>query len=376
MDQRDQNDADIVILGYLLADPQLAYKKPEVKIDGETIPPNFIGAFYDRINVQIPDNLKDKIRFANSPCSPRKTFRIEIIAHYQKPLLGLVKWGTETTVPLSLNSLPGRVTYDVKIVGSATRTFTVHEPRAFSNVSPYISVGCEDGASTSVAWNVPSDAKEVNGSGRWIETSNLKQESASAVPNGSTIVAQGTIVGLDKQGVIVKNCPGGGHARLEVFGTYFMDVDHKEPYEYPTQSTIVNEPARCMLPTEISLPLSTASVVRSGSWVSASSTTSRSGIFGGLFGAIAQVQIATLRAAQQIQSAINAQSVQQGSKSTLNYSVVNITVSRKDCPTVIDEIAINVPADPNQGAVVTSKNGLFKASLRQNSLVVEKIGEP
>jgi hypothetical protein len=42
---------------------------------------------------------------------------------------------------------------------------------------------------------------------------------------------------------------------------------------------------------------------------------------------------------------------------------------------VIDVISINAPSDPNQGAVATSKNGLFKASLRQHSLIVEKIGD-
>jgi hypothetical protein len=289
--------------------------------------------------------------------------------------------GTESSsvvakIPYDFKLGPIREGGVVRVIGSATRAFTVHEPKAFSNVSPYISVGCEDGASTTVAWNVPSDAKEVNGSGRWTETSNLKQESASAVPNGSTIVAQGTIVGLDKQGVIVKNCPGGGHGRLEVFGTYFMDVEHKEPYEYPTQSTIVSEPARCTLPSEISLPLSTASVVRSGSWVNASNTASVSGgILGNLFSAIAQVNSATMRAIQQVQTGTNAQAIQEGSKSTLNYTVVNVTITRKDCPTVIDVISINAPSDPNQGAVATSKNGLFKASLRQHNLIVEKIGD-
>ena len=376
LDQRDQNDADVALLGYLLADPQLNYQKPDIKIDGQAIPASYIGAFYDRVNVQIPDDLKNKIRFANSPCAPRKTFQIELTVHYKKPFLGSYRFGSETSVPLSLNSLPGRVTYDIRVLASALRSFTAHEPGAFSNVSPYISVGCEESASTTVAWNVDPNAKQVNGSGRWIETSNLKGQSASAVPNGATVVAQGTITGLDKQGFIVKNCPGGGHARLEVYGTFYTDVQRSQPYQYSTLSTIATQAAQFVFPSEIELPQSTAAVVRSGSWQNTSSAISASGsLLGGLFGAVAQAIQSASSAVQSVASSVQPQALREASKSTLKYSTVTVTVSRKDCRAVIDKIDLNVPADPNQGVAVTSEKGWFKASLRQNSLTIEKVGD-
>jgi hypothetical protein len=40
----DQNDADVSILGFLLADQRLKYRKPDVKINGIAIDASYIGA--------------------------------------------------------------------------------------------------------------------------------------------------------------------------------------------------------------------------------------------------------------------------------------------------------------------------------------------
>jgi hypothetical protein len=194
---RDQNDADVAILGYLLADKRIKYKKPDVKINGVSIPPDFVGAFYDRSNVQIPDSLKEQIRFANSPCAPRKTFHIKLTVRYLKPWFGVIESFSETSLTLSENSLPGGILYDIKMTASADRSFSVPEPVAFSNTSGYISVGCKQSASTVVPWTMPDEGRQLNGSAQWIETDGLGNQSAHADVSGNRIVAQGTINGRD-----------------------------------------------------------------------------------------------------------------------------------------------------------------------------------
>lgn len=384
----DQNDADIALLGYLLSDNLLGYKKPEVKINGETIPSQFIGAFYDRVNIQIPDALKQKIRFDNRPCEPRKTFHIEVAVHYLKPWISLTKWGSENTVTLSMNSLSGRVLYDVRMRAAATRSFLVPEPAAFSNRSAYISVGCESSASTTVSWNIPKDAQQLNGSARWVNTDNLKQESANATPNGTTIVAQGTIVGLDTQGFIVKNCPGGGHGTLEVFGTYYLDKQHQEPFEYPQTSTLINDNGHVnfSLPAEIALPASTSVAAINGWWstvLNQPPPQSHGGFLGQVIDNIArgqwQAQRAVAEAAKaQAESAAlqaAAAAIQNALKSTLDYHSISVEVYRKDCERLLDRIVLNVPTDPNQKAEATSQGGFFRANIWKGQVVVEKVAD-
>ncbi len=380
LDSRDQNDADVSVLGYLLADPRLNYKKPEVKIDGQVVPDKFVGAFYDRINIQIPDDLKEKIRFSNPPCAPRKTFRIELTTHYKKPLFGFFSYGFDTSVPFSVNSVSGRVAYDVRVVASGIRIFNVPELAAFSNRSSYISVGCEDAASTTVSWRAPSEANQLNGSGRWVDTANLKQQSASAIPNGTTIVAQGTIVGLDKEGVVVKNCPGGGHGTLEVFGTYYQNKEHREQFSYPIVSTLVSEPVHCTLPDELSLPATTAKIIRSPSWPSLleavhmlSVNVSGATLLNDTLASILVANPPIVGAIENAPFFLKVDNDENAPNATLDFRTINITITRKDCDQVLDTIRINVPADHNEHVVATSTNGLFKASLQKSSLTVEKI---
>jgi hypothetical protein len=82
----DQNPADVKILGFWLIDPELKIPPivsvvtsadEEIPIAGSSLTP-----YFDHIDVQLPDALKQTLRFQNSPCEPRKTFRVKLRIFY------------------------------------------------------------------------------------------------------------------------------------------------------------------------------------------------------------------------------------------------------------------------------------------------------
>lgn len=353
---RDQSDADIALLGYMLADPRLNYEKPDIKVNGKAIPPQNVGWFYDRVNIQIPDSIKEEIRFANKPCDPRKTFAIEATVHYKKDLA--FGFGWSTTADLTTNALAGRVAFDVTVTATGERNYTTPEPIGFVQRSPYISVGCEEAAGTQVNYVMPTIGKNLQGHGDWVETSNLKGQSANVVINGDTITATGTINGLDKQGAIIKNCPGGGHAVLALTGSYTVDTAHTESYSYPQTATLANTKANFSLPVEVSVSRTVATQFASGNF------------FGSSFLAFFQGAM---------QNALNAASNASGSatpsSASVKYHSIRVEIRRKDCPDVIDTITINVPASDNQQVAQTSVNGKFKATYQLHTVEVEPINQ-
>jgi hypothetical protein len=366
---RDQNDADVAVLGYLLADKRLGYRKPDVKINGVPIPGDFVGAFYDRINIQIPDQIKEQIRFANSPCAPRKTFHVELTVHYLKPWFGVIETFSQTSLTLTANSLPGGILYDIKMTASANRTFTMPEPVAFSNVSAYTSVDCERTSSTNVSWTMPAEGKQLNGTAQWIERDGGGSESAHADVSGATIIASGSINGQNKN--LFGNCPGGGHGRLQVSGTYYIDQTHQEPYEYKQDLTMISSKVDYSLPAEVALPPALTSDVRAGTWVIKPEVRR---VVVGFITAMVVVPVREFQPAA-APSPSDAQSATNAVKSTLAYQKVLITVYRKNCDKVLDTIELNVPLDPNQSVTVTSHEGMFKATLQKGSLEVQRVQE-
>lgn len=91
----------------------------------------------------------------------------------------------------------------------------------FSMKSASVNVGCEEDGSASVQYNAPSGARIVSVNARWVDQSKIKASDARVtLNNGSVAAASGTIRGLDyqRQFLAIPDCPGGGHATLEIFG--------------------------------------------------------------------------------------------------------------------------------------------------------------
>lgn len=88
----------------------------------------------------------------------------------------------------------------------------------FENLGPYTGVGCGESSPASTTYTVPTDAYEIQHRCDWIETANLKAEPCSTAVDGTTVKASGSIVGRDRDWT--GNCPGGGHGRLKLSGSY------------------------------------------------------------------------------------------------------------------------------------------------------------
>jgi hypothetical protein len=74
--------SDVEILGFYLTDSQLKYRKPKITVDGAVIPEEKVDAQFDRVKVQLPDELRSKLRLQNTACQPIKTFPVKIQVFY------------------------------------------------------------------------------------------------------------------------------------------------------------------------------------------------------------------------------------------------------------------------------------------------------
>jgi hypothetical protein len=70
------------ILGFHLTDSQLKYRKPKITVSGTIIPEDNVDAQFDRMKVQLPAELRMKLRLENTACEPIKTFAVKIEVFY------------------------------------------------------------------------------------------------------------------------------------------------------------------------------------------------------------------------------------------------------------------------------------------------------
>ena len=104
------------------------------------------------------------------------------------------------------------------VFGPAPHEVTV----PFEAVGPHAAVGCGETSPSSASVAIPNDAYEVQARCEWVETDGLKGQPCSAVVEGGTVKATGSIVGRDREWT--GNCPGGGHGKLKVSGSYKRKV--------------------------------------------------------------------------------------------------------------------------------------------------------
>ena len=107
---------------------------------------------------------------------------------------------------------------------AASQSFTIKTAvgeQPFDMASASVNVGCEENGTATVAYNAPTGSEIIEAQARWTDASNIKSMDAAVIDKQTAHAqATGTIRGLDKQEIAfgVKNCPGGGHATLHVYG--------------------------------------------------------------------------------------------------------------------------------------------------------------
>ncbi|MDU0923283.1 hypothetical protein RXR22_23960 [Raoultella ornithinolytica] len=314
----EPNPSDIQILGFDLSDSQLNFKKPVVQIAGHSLDDKFVSVQQDRIQVQIPDDIKAKIGFGSGACNPRMTFTVDVQVFYGiRRFFGL--WTSEHTTTFHSNALAGAQVYTAMVTYSGSRTDVTDISQTFTTSSGSVEVGCEKSGSTSVQYQLPTNATTINCTAAWINTSKLNGVSPTAcIVTGTTASASGTIRGLDKDclpgsslfGGYTCNCPGGGHGTLMISGTY------KTPNTNVTSLTDVTVGKYNISNRGVSLSLP--------------------------------------------------------SDAAVTKKAISISITRKNCPAVFDKVALALPTNPLQIATQTSSEGHFEATYQLDQVTISQ----
>jgi hypothetical protein len=227
---------DIEILGFFLTDSNLNYRKPKITVAQAVIPDDKVDAQFDRVKVQLPDDLRKKLRVENTACEPIKTFPVSIEVFYTNwPHLSKITSFADSEATFSGQGSPGAPLYEVTADFNGNKTATTSKAVPFTQSGGYTSVNCEETKPGSAQYTAPAGATQINGSAVWVNTDHISSQSQSVAIAGLTATATGSIRGVNKEGMF-SNCPGGGHAELVLSGTYNVPVISTDPF---TQSSTV-----------------------------------------------------------------------------------------------------------------------------------------
>lgn len=297
---------DIEILGFLLVDPKLDYRKPKVVVAGTILPDKLISAQQDRILVELPPGLKQRLKLENKPCDPSRSFQVALTVYYHDG--SLLRWfnpryqGNE--VHLTGRALPGNPTLTVEIQVEGERTREVPQTFTFEKESHSVSVGCEKSKSKSLSWPAPEGARQIDAKAKWVKTKRLKDADANTAVSGLTVTASGKIRGKDKELGI--NCRGGGKGKLRLYGTYVLNRADSTAMAHQAQAVMTEGVASFTAP------------------------------------------------------------LAEGTK----LKRLTINLRRRGCSVVLDQIEVPLPPDLNQTVRQTSQRGLFEAKHQRGQITV------
>ena len=215
-----QYQNSLVILGYHLTDPKANNRTPDLLLAGAALPTSSMQSDFSKVVVPLSQEVARTIGIVNTACDPIRTSQLALRVYYVSgslsALLGIV---SETTINIGIKAPTPQFEFVVEETGTAKVQTTQTIP--FSNQSGYVSVGCEQTATTSVAWQAPENTQVSNVHAQWQDLNNIGSQTQSVIPSGHSYVATGSIRGLGKQCVFnICNCPGGGHGILVLSGTY------------------------------------------------------------------------------------------------------------------------------------------------------------
>lgn len=297
---------DIEILGLLLTDPLLDFKKPRVVVAGTLLPDDFVSAQQDRILVELPPGLKQRLKLENKPCDPSRSFQVALTAYYHDGSL----WnrlnpryqGEE--VRLTGRALPGNPALAVDIRVEGERMREVPQTFTFEKESDSVSVGCEKSKSKSLSWTAPEGARQIDAKAKWVKTKRLKDKDTSVAVSGLTATVSGKIRGKDKELGI--NCRGGGKGKLRLYGTYVLNRTDSTAAAHQAQAVMTEGEAGFITPTAEGMKLKRLVIV----------------------------------------------------------------LRRRGCNEVLDRVEIPLPPDLNQKVRQTSQRGLFEAHHQRGQITV------
>jgi hypothetical protein len=215
----DEHPDDIQILGFFLVDPELK-EDPELWIDGTKLTSG-VSSLFDRIQIQLPSALKDRLKFANTACEPRQTFNLWMRVFYNKRRgLWPATWPQRAFFDKNLTASPGEIQFEITILKSGITNTTGPVDEAFRVESPNFNWGCEQNASNHADFNVPVGHTIIEKSAGWADLGGRWENHGCSVSDtGGKVVGECHVRGGNKTCFLgACDCPGGGHGRVAAWG--------------------------------------------------------------------------------------------------------------------------------------------------------------
>lgn len=242
----DQKPADLRLIAIGL-DRAKGYKLPQVTFIGpdnkpETLPSRAISMFSERVDIMLPDHLKQSLRFANTVCAPRKTFAIRVKYFFpeNKPWWAVWRDPKEESAERTFNALPGNQKFRATVAVSGISTNEVVKEIEFSSTSPQTEWSCEERRTQNAYFhNIPEGAWVVSTGAEWNVLGGRWENKGCDAPiaSGRTVTGSCWVQGGNKD---FWNCPGGGHGSVRVFGKYNFKAPIDTPFSnIPVQSGIL-----------------------------------------------------------------------------------------------------------------------------------------
>jgi hypothetical protein len=239
--EEGDNPVDIEILGFFLSDPRLNRKPPIVTVDGVAMEASSLSIREDRIHVQVPQELKERLGVDNEACNPRRTFPITLTVFFAESRGWFIfARDVEVSAEFRANALVSPQRYDIEVSHEGTRSVRNWVERTFATNEQYLNVGCRSSNHASARHVVPEGARRIQCDASWNRISNLKAQNATCAVGGRTVTGTGTIVGRDTN--LFGDCPGGGHAWFQLSGSYQEPQDSRQSVSSGPQEFLATAP--------------------------------------------------------------------------------------------------------------------------------------
>ncbi len=304
--------SDLVIYGYRMIDPLL--KIPPVVLFNKTEISD-LAIKSNRIEVTLPPDIKKAVGFAPPPCESRAGFSVRVTDSYiQQRGIWPISWKNQIESTEDLFVLPTPVFFTAKIATTVEETAVKTSTVPIEQKSDMVSADCEETRRAEIAVPLPVGFKNLTCSAEWVDASGAARLASHCATVGQTLRVTGEIVGGMRACSPDKlcSCPTSAKGFLQAKGSY-----------------------------EVPMPGETVKVE-------------------------AQARPLTFPAGSLAQDRVDS-----SNRAKLRH--VALSLSRRACPTEVDDIVLNLGDDPHGGADATSKTGAFRALIEAGKLTVGAI---
>jgi hypothetical protein len=304
--------SDIVIYGYRLVDPYYNLP-PTVLYNRQELPASSVELDLrdQRIDVELPDAVKQAVNFAPSACSPRPDFTLRVRSIFAlKHGFWPIVWRTQVESNSDVVALPTPIMFTASVVANTETTETSAATQDFDQ-SKVAEAECGETKTVELTIPLPAGASDIKCSTKWIDATGAGKTTGRCAVEGQGVHAVGQLIGGPKVCSPEKQCTCAvpAQAWFGAYGTYVVR-DATPELKSETMGKTLTFPA----------------------------------------GGVAEASIA----------APGGQALQH----------LDLPVTRRGCSTVVDKIGVAIGQDPDQEYEGISASGVFRASFKGGALKI------